>query len=89
MPKPSPSPLDKCPWSHGLVDFYDDFVEFHDHCSFLCDAIASMVGQDDQFDACTVMGIKRACFWVKDRGQDLKKELQQLQASHRPRNERH
>lgn len=25
-----------------FVSFYDDFVEFNDYCSFLCDAMASL-----------------------------------------------
>jgi gamma-glutamylcysteine synthetase len=74
-----PSNTHKFGNSGELLDLYDDFVEFHDHCSFLCDAIASMVAEDDRFDTCTAMGIKRFCHWVKDRGQNLKNELKCIQ----------
>lgn len=62
-----------------MVGFYDDFVEFHDSCSFLCDAVACMIEEQEQFDYSTTLGIKRYCYWIKDRVQALKEELSQLQ----------
>ena len=62
-----------------LVSFYDDFVEFHDNCSFLCDAIAAMVGEEEYFDRSTYLGIKRYCYRIKDKVQELKQDLASIQ----------
>lgn len=63
----------------SLLIFYDDFVEFQESCAFLCDAIASMVGEEDRFDPCTASGIKEFCHSVKDRSQQLRRELKKIQ----------
>ena len=63
-----------------LLNFYDDFVELHDHCAFLCDAYASLAGADEPLEASTVMGLKPYGYWVKERMETLKRELQALRA---------
>lgn len=62
-----------------MLIFYDDFVEFEESCAFLCDAVASMAGDEERFDASTAMGIKQFCASVKDRAQELRLELKKLQ----------
>jgi len=61
-----------------LLHFYDNFVEFHDHCSFLCDAFSSLATEDDYMDNSTAMGASRYSHWVKHRAQELKQNLQQI-----------
>ena len=58
-----------------LLVFFDDFVEFHDNCAFLCEAIASLVTEEDRFDTHTAMGIKRFCYWLKNRSEELNQDL--------------
>lgn len=64
-----------------LIIFYDDFVEFQENCAFLCDAIASMSTGEDRFDACTAAGINEFCHSVKDRSEQLRRELKKIQES--------
>lgn len=45
----------------AILTVHDDFVEFADHCAYVCDAVSSLFsemadrGADDQ----TVMGLKK------------------------------
>lgn len=64
----------------NLAAFYDDFEEFNDYCSFLCDAISSLFCeyQDCEPDPHTILGAKRHCSWLKCRAEELKKELHDI-----------
>ena len=62
-----------------LLHFYDEFVEFHDYCAFLCDAFACLATEEDYLDASTAMGVSRFSHWVKRRTHMLKQELKQIQ----------
>ncbi len=62
-----------------LLHFYDEFVEFHDHCSFLCDAFVCLASEEDCLEASTVMGVSRYSQWLKRRARELKEELRQIQ----------
>lgn len=72
---------------HGGADrllvFYDDYVEFQESCSFLCDAISSMAAEDDRFEGRTVSGIRQFCQQVKDQAENLRRELERLQMADR------
>lgn len=57
---------------------YDDYVEFQANCAFLCDAIASLASQEEQFDMGTVLGIKQFCQFVKERSEEFGSELNKL-----------
>ncbi len=68
----------KASFETDLLVFYDNFVEFHDHCSFLCDAFASLATEDDYLDNSTAMGVSRYSHWVKHRAHELRQDLQQI-----------
>lgn len=63
--------------THDLRTFYDDFEEFNDYCSFLCDAVSSLLSEykDNEPDLHTILGAKRHCSWLKVRAEELKHEL--------------
>ncbi len=65
--------------SGELVNFYDQFVEFHQDCSFLCEVFSRLAGVEDQLDPSTVAGISRFSYSVKDQAQLLKLELKRIQ----------
>ncbi|MFT7561043.1 MAG: hypothetical protein ACI93R_002968 [Flavobacteriales bacterium] len=56
-----------------LIELYDDFVEFNDYCSFLCDAIPSLFSEvtDGEPGTHTVMGLRRQCSDLKERAETL------------------
>lgn len=68
-----------------LIALYDEMGEFHDQCSFLCDAFASIVRQQDVIDPETVRGVSIYSQSIKEQaGQirsELKKSLRVLGAS--------
>ncbi len=61
-----------------LLHFYDDYIEFHDHCSFLCDAFVGLTIEDDCLDSSTAMGVSRYSHWVKRRALELKQDLKKI-----------
>ena len=61
-----------------ILLFYDEFVEFHDYCAFLCDAFAYFAS-DDQVDVNTAMGVSRFSHYIKHRALKLKQELKLIQ----------
>ena len=73
-PKPRKASLAK-----DLVQFYDEFAEFHDYCAFLCDAVACLAADEDGLDPSTRMGVQRYSQWLKQRVQELKQELRRIQ----------
>lgn len=62
-----------------LLHFYDEFVEFHDYCAFLCDAFSCLATEEDGLDDSTAMGLIRFSGWMKHRVENLKQELKQIQ----------
>ncbi|MEE8058276.1 MAG: hypothetical protein V3T17_10635, partial [Pseudomonadales bacterium] len=61
-----------------LLLFYDNFVEFHDYCSFMCDAFASLALGEDGLDTSTATGACRFCHWIKHPIQQLKEDLKRI-----------
>jgi len=77
MPNES-SKLTKTPLQVDLLRFYDEFVELHDDCSFMCEAFASLAAEEGHLDANTAMGASHFCYGIKRRMQVLKKDLKQI-----------
>ncbi len=65
--------------SGQLLAFYDDFSEFNDYAAFLCDAFASVASIEGGLDESSLPGMKRSAQWLKERMEQLKNELQQIQ----------
>ena len=63
-----------------LLTVYDDFVEFNDYCSFLCDAIPALFVEyaESEHDSHTVQGLKRYCSDLKERSEKLESRLNTL-----------
>jgi len=70
--------LTKTSLETDLLHFYDDFVEFHDNFSFLCDAFACLATEEDYLDTSTAMGVSRFSHWIKNRTQELKRDLKKI-----------
>lgn len=65
--------------SRNLIMFYDDFVEFHCSCAFLCDAVTGMLQSNAEVDSETLEGIRAYSDQVKQAARDLKKKLDAIQ----------
>lgn len=61
-----------------LLTLYDDLAEFQDQCSFLCDAFASIVTQEEIIDRETVRGASIYAQWIKERVKQMKEELKPI-----------
>ena len=72
------SKLTKTPLNTDLLHFYDEFAEFHDYCSFMCEAFASLATEENFLDTGTAMGASRFCHWIKRRMQELKGDLKKI-----------
>lgn len=72
--------MPKEPLEVDLLTLYDDFVEFNDYCSFLCDAIPALFIEyaESEHDSHTVQGLKRHCGDLKERAERLESVLNTL-----------
>jgi hypothetical protein len=63
-----------------LLTVYDDFVEFNDYCSFLCEAIPALFVEyaESEHDSHTVQGLKRHCSDLKEKAEKLESVLNTL-----------
>ena len=66
------------PLKTDILLFYDDFVEFQDYCSFMCEAFSSLASEDNFMDESTAMGASRFCHWMKRRMHQLKGDLKKI-----------
>jgi hypothetical protein len=58
-----------------MLALYDDLVEFEYQCSFLCDAFASIVRQEEVIDPETIKGVSVYSGRIKEQLSRLKDEL--------------
>ena len=65
--------------SADLVQLFDQFVDFHDHCAFMCDAFACIAADEDGLDPSTVEGVRRYTEWLKRRAHGLKQDFRRIQ----------
>ena len=63
----------------NLINLYDEFTEFNDYCSFLCDAFACIISQEEVIDEDTIKGLSRCSSWMKQRVKEIKAELNEIQ----------
>ncbi|MEJ2612795.1 MAG: hypothetical protein P8179_22730 [Candidatus Thiodiazotropha sp.] len=61
------------------MHIYDELTEIHDYRSFLCDAFASLVTEDNCLDKNTAMGASRFCYLIKQQMRELKGDLKKTQ----------
>jgi len=63
-----------------LLSVYDDYVEFNDYCSFLCDAIPALFVEyaESEHASHTVQGLKRHCSDLKEKAEKLESVLNTL-----------
>jgi hypothetical protein len=62
-----------------LVNLYDDFVEFHDTCSFFCDALSTMLTARTEFNQSTLEGIRDFSDYLAHKGAEMKERFRQVQ----------
>ena len=72
------SKTEKEAFNTKLLTFYDDFVMFHNDCSFICDALSCLVAEEDGLDNSTITGAGRFCYIIKNRLQVLKEDLKKI-----------
>lgn len=69
---------DKTPLEVDLLHFDDNFVEFADYCSFMCDAFSCLAMRENYLDGNTAGGISRYSTWIKHRVEVLKEDLRKI-----------
>lgn len=62
----------------ALIQHYDDFADFADNCAFLCDAFASLTGNYQNLDECSIHGLERKTNWLKKRTYEIKANLKKI-----------
>jgi hypothetical protein len=62
-----------------LVQLYDNFAEFTDYCSFLCDTVPGLFSEEFDLDDHTIQGVRRHFSWLKLRAEELKLDLDEIQ----------
>ena len=72
--------------SSELIDFYDDFADFHERSAFICDALGHLViGECDTLDTDTANGVRRQAEQMKRQLGKFRQELRRIcDLSHRP-----
>ena len=58
-----------------LLNFYDQFTEFQGNCAFMCDALVSLIEEENCLAESTAGGVSSYSQWIKRRAQALKGEL--------------
>lgn len=58
-----------------ILTIYDDMTEFQDQCSFLCDAFASIVRQQEVIDQETIRGVSIYSEQIKEQVGRIRSEL--------------
>ena len=65
--------------SQEILALYDDFTQFHDQCSFLCDATASLATRHEALDGYSVQGLGQSTQWLKLNVREFQKRLAEIQ----------
>ena len=65
--------------SQEILALYDEFTQFHDQCSFLCDAFASLAAQIDAPDRFSAQGLGQYAEWMKLQIREYQNRLQKIQ----------
>ena len=63
---------------HSLIQFYDELEEFIDCYAFLSDAVSSLMSEECDVDADTMLGAKRYLMSLKSQSECLKQTLGQM-----------
>lgn len=71
-----------------LTAIYDEFSQFTDHCSFLCDAYAAIIAQEDAIEASTARGFHSSTCWLKKQAEGIKIRLKEVQQRAREEQEK-
>ena len=61
-----------------LLHFYDEFVECHDRCAFLLEAVACLADSGNPLDPNSVEGLGRLSSDMKQKMEQLRRQLQQI-----------
>jgi hypothetical protein len=61
-----------------ILQLYDEFAEFNDRCSFLCDAFAGIVANPEYIDENTIHGFSRYSDWLKHKIVEFKARLKHI-----------
>ena len=64
--------------SQEILTLYDDFTQFHDQCSFLCDAFASLAVRNEALDGYSAQGLGQCAVWMKFRVREFQERLGKL-----------
>jgi hypothetical protein len=83
---PKKSDTDETSLAVELVNFYDEFVDFHSNCFFLLDAVTSMLLNNKDFDRVTVEGLGSLSWQMKSKANQLKEEFQRIHEKSRQLN---
>lgn len=80
------SHTDDSPLSIDLVNFYDELVDFQCHCSFLFDAVTSLMLSNSEIDRASIEGFSSLSWQARRRANNLKEEFKRIQEKSRTLN---
>jgi len=69
--------------SIDILRLYDEFSEFNDRCSFLCDAFAGIVANHEEIDENTIHGCSLYSNWLKQQIGYYNTKLRRIQEKSR------
>jgi len=61
-----------------IMTLYDEFSEFTDQCSFLCDAFVAVYANEQGVDDETFRGMSYYTYWMKRKVRKIKTELNDI-----------
>lgn len=77
-PLPKESNTDETPLAVDLVNFYDEFLDFHSNCFFLLEAVTTMLLNNKDFDRTAAEGLSSLSSQMKTKAIQLKEEFQRI-----------
>ena len=66
----------------ALLNYYDEFSEFTEDCAFLCDAFACLADNQEILDPCTIHGLERHAYGLKQRTKEFREKLKKIRELH-------
>lgn len=70
--------IDNSLLSAELLDFYDEFVDFHNSCSFLLDAATTLFLSNTDIDRVSAEGLSSLAWQMKRKAGELKEAFKLL-----------
>lgn len=72
---PQKAPIENRRLTADLCNFHNEFVDFHDHCAFMLDALTSMLLDDTSLDSNAMSALNSLAWQARRKANKLKEEF--------------